>query len=87
MDKCRKTLKEQKSVEIADANCFVGFDAYKKLIDSGVDIVLIATPPHFRPEHFAACVNARKHVFMEKPAAVDPVGARAIMRSEERRVG
>ena len=84
LDGCRKTLKEQKNVEIADANCFVGFDAFQKLIDSGVDIVLIATPPKFRPEHFAACVDARKHVFMEKPVAVDPVGARAIMATAKK---
>ena len=84
LDKCRKALKERKSVEIADENCFVGFDAFQKLIDSGVDIVIIATPPHFRPEHFAACVAARKHIFMEKPMAVDPVGARSIMATAKK---
>ncbi|MBN1292805.1 MAG: Gfo/Idh/MocA family oxidoreductase [Candidatus Latescibacteria bacterium] len=62
-------------------NQFVGFDAYKKVIDSGVDVLLIATPPHFRPEHFAAAVAANKHVFMEKPVAVDPVGAKSIIES------
>ena len=58
---------------------FVGFDAYKGVIDSGVDLVLLTTPPHFRPEHFMAAADAGKHVFMEKPAAVDPVGIRTIL--------
>ena len=79
LDDCRKKLKEEKKVEIPDSNCFVGFDAYKKVIDSGVDLVILATPPYFRPEHFKAAIDARKHVFMEKPVAVDPVGARSVM--------
>jgi predicted dehydrogenase len=58
---------------------FVGFDAYKQLIDSGVDVVLLATPPHFRPEHFAYAVAAGKHCFVEKPVAVDAPGVRAVM--------
>jgi len=84
LESCREKLKEKKNVEIPDENCFIGFDAYQKLIDSGVDIVMLATPPHFRPEHFAACVNAKKHVFMEKPVAVDPVGARSIMSTAKK---
>jgi predicted dehydrogenase len=51
------------------------------VIESGVDIVLLATPPHFRPEHFAAAVAAGKHVFMEKPVAVDPVGIKMIIET------
>jgi len=84
IDECRKKLKEEKEVEIAEEMCFVGFDAYEKVIDSGVDIIILATPPHFRPEHFAAAINARKHVFMEKPVAVDPVGARSIIASSKK---
>jgi len=80
VDSCRKSLKE-KNQEIADANCFVGFDAIDRVIASGVDIVLMATPPFFRPDHFAACIKAGKHVFMEKPVAVDPVGARSIIET------
>ena len=53
---------------------FVGFDAYKQLIDSGVDVVLLATPPHFRPQHLAYAVAAGKHCFVEKPVAVDAPG-------------
>jgi predicted dehydrogenase len=84
IDKCRADLKKQKNIEIADENCFVGFDSYEKVIDSGVDIVLLCTPPHFRPAHVAAAVAAGKHIFMEKPIAVDPVGARSVMVSAER---
>ncbi len=81
LDRCRNQLKERKNVEIADEKCFLGFDAYQKVIESDVDVVLLAAPPFFRPSHFDAAVRARKHVFMEKPVAVDPVGARAIMAS------
>lgn len=58
---------------------FSGFDSFQKVIDSGVDVVILATPPHFRPEHFEAAVKAGKHVFMEKPVAVDPVGIRRVL--------
>ena len=79
MDACRSKLAEN-NVQIADDKCFIGFDAYQKLIDlSDVDVVLLATPPHFRPQHFEACVQAKKHTFMEKPIAVDPVGVRKIL--------
>ncbi len=81
MGSYRNYLKEKTGVEVADENCFLGFDAYQKVIDSGVDVVIIATPPVFRPLHFAAAVEAKKHVFMEKPVAVDPEGARQIMAS------
>ncbi len=84
IEETRAYIKKEKNVEVADEKCFLGFDAYEKVIDSGVDILIIATPPHFRPEHFAAGVNARKHIFMEKPVAVDPVGARSIMSSSKK---
>jgi predicted dehydrogenase len=81
---CKSKLAE-KGVKIEDKNCFIGFDSYQKLIDSGdVDVVLLATPPHFRPEHFEACVKAKKHTFMEKPIAVDPVGVRKILASSKK---
>ncbi len=60
--------------------CFTGFDAYKHVIASGIDLVLLVTPPHFRPQHLRAAVDAGVHVFMEKPVAVDPVGARLVMQ-------
>lgn len=78
---CRGKLKAQKNVDIPDNRCFTGFDAYKRLLETDVDVVLLATPPHFRPEHLDACVRAKKHVFMEKPAAVDPVGIRSVIGS------
>jgi predicted dehydrogenase len=84
LDKCRAELKTQKNVEIPDEMCFLGFDNYEKVIDSGVDIVLLCTPPHFRPQHVEAAVKAGKHIFMEKPCAVDPVGARSVLVSSER---
>jgi predicted dehydrogenase len=78
LDKCRKNLKSARGIEVAEEKCFVGFDAYQEVIDSGVDLVLFATPPHFRPQHVKAAIEAGKHVFQEKPVAVDPHGARII---------
>ncbi|MCU0753022.1 MAG: Gfo/Idh/MocA family oxidoreductase [Akkermansiaceae bacterium] len=64
--------------------CFGGFDSYQKVIASGCDYVLMATPPAFRPLHFAAAVEAGKHCFIEKPVAVDPIGARSIIATGEK---
>ena len=66
-------------MNVTEQRKFIGFDAYKKLLESGVDMVILTTPPHFRPEHFEAAVKAGKHVFLEKPVAVDPVGIRRII--------
>jgi predicted dehydrogenase len=84
LDTCRATLKKERNIEIDDAKCFTGFDNYQKVIDAGVDIVLLCTPPHFRPLHVEAAVNAGKHIFMEKPVAVDPVGARSVLISSKK---
>ena len=70
-----------KRAEVPKERQFVGFDAYQKVIDSGVDMVILTTPPHFRPEHIAAAVKAKKHVFCEKPMAVDGTGVRSVMES------
>jgi predicted dehydrogenase len=70
-------------VSVSEDTSFVGFDAYQKVIDSDVDMVILATPPQFRPEHLRAAIEAGKHVFMEKPVAVDPVGIRSIISSSE----
>jgi predicted dehydrogenase len=67
-------VKKETGQEVPEANCFVGFDAYKKVIDL-VDVVLLVTPPVFRPLHFEAAVQAGKHIFMEKPICVDVAGA------------
>lgn len=84
IDSCRAKLKKEKNLEVADENVFVGFDSYEKVIASGVDVVILAEPPHFRPMHFEAAVQARKHIFMEKPVAVDPVGIRSVMASAKK---
>lgn len=68
-------------VQVQEANIFLGLDAYKKLIASGVDVVLLATPPGFRPQHLRAAVEAGKHVFCEKPISVDAPGVRSVMES------
>lgn len=75
----KKNLAEKHNQVVPDANCFVGFDAYKKVIDSGVDMVIIATPPVFRPVHFQYATEKGVHSFLEKPIAVDPKGYRMIM--------
>jgi predicted dehydrogenase len=80
----QRLLKKERGQEIPDSRCFVGFDAYQKLLDSGVDVVLHATPPHFRPMHAAAVVDASKHLFIEKPVAVDVPGAKSIMETADR---
>ncbi len=84
LEECKSKLKNDWKQEIPDENCFVGFDAYEKLLQTGVDIVLVATPPYFRPIHFEAAVQARKHCFLEKPVAVDAAGARSIMASAKK---
>lgn len=77
--KCREILLEKHNNSVDDDKCFLGFDAYKKLLEQDIDLVLIATPTHFHPDQFKAAVEAGKHVFMEKPAAVDPVGIRTVL--------
>src|SRR5438093_1035792 len=61
-------------VQVSDANRFVGLDAYEKVLASGIDVVILATPPGFRPIHLSAAVDAGKHIFCEKPMAVDAPG-------------
>jgi myo-inositol 2-dehydrogenase / D-chiro-inositol 1-dehydrogenase len=68
-------------VRVTSDKCFLGFDAYEKVINSGVDVVLLAAPPGFRPQHLAAAVAAGKHVFAEKPMAVDGPGVRSVLAS------
>src|SRR5579862_1614832 len=68
-------------VKVTPEKSFVGLDAYQKLIDSGVDVVLLATPPGFRPVHLKAAVDAGKHVFCEKPMATDASGVRSVLES------
>ncbi|GHT42048.1 dehydrogenase [Bacteroidia bacterium] len=82
MQGCRNSLKEHFNNEVPEANCFLGFDAYKKVMAMPeIDVVLLCTPTHFRPDQFKAAVEAGKHVFMEKPCAVDPTGIRTVIAS------
>jgi predicted dehydrogenase len=88
-DRLKSSLENLKKAAVADrvkvepGRCFVGFDAYQKVIDSGVDVVLLATPPGFRPQHLKAAVAAGKHIFTEKPMAVDAPGVRMVMAAAE----
>lgn len=77
----------QDRIKVEPDKRFVSFDAFQKLMKSDIDIVMLATPPGYRPEHFEAAINAQKHVFCEKPFGTDPVGVRRFMdaakKSEE----
>jgi predicted dehydrogenase len=67
--------------------CFTGFDAYHKVLASPVDLVILAAPPFFRPAHLKAAIEAGKHVFTEKPVAVDPLGVRSVIATSELAAG
>jgi myo-inositol 2-dehydrogenase / D-chiro-inositol 1-dehydrogenase len=71
-------------VKVTPETSFVGIDAYQKLINSGVDVVLLATPPGFRPIHLKAAIDAGKHVFCEKPMATDAPGLRSVLESAQK---
>ncbi len=71
-------------VKVGPESRFVGFDAFKKLIGSDLDIVMLATPPGYRPQHFEAAVEAKKNIFCEKPIATDPVGVRRFMAAAKK---
>jgi predicted dehydrogenase len=79
VDSLAEKLKNEKNIDIPSNKRFVGLDAYKQVVDSGVDIIIDATPPFFRPEHFKYAVEKGKHCFLEKPICVDPVGYRTII--------
>ena len=83
VNRCRQTLKE-KGVEFPDDKCFSGFDAYRKVIDSDVDVVLHCSPPVFRPDQFEYAIEKGKHCFIEKPCGVDSVGVRKIIATSKR---
>ena len=69
--------------KVAGDHVYTGFDAYKKVLAADVDLVILATPPGFRPAHLAAAVAAGKHVFTEKPVATDSVGIRSVLATYE----
>jgi predicted dehydrogenase len=69
-------------VDVPDDRCFIGWDAYRDVIHcKGVDVVILATPPHFRPLHLQEAVAAGKHIFAEKPVAVDAPGVRSVLKT------
>ena len=86
-DRLQRSLKTLKAHEVRNQvsvdpdHQFVGLDAFQKVIDSDVDVILLATPPHFRPQHLRAAIDANKHVFAEKPVAVDGPGVRSVLES------
>ncbi|MDR1224277.1 MAG: Gfo/Idh/MocA family oxidoreductase [Tannerella sp.] len=83
VDAARRKMKEDFKQDIPESSCFTGFDSYRKVLEAGVDMVLLTTPPVFRPLHFKAAVEAGKHAFLEKPVAVDPAGVRRIIASSK----
>jgi myo-inositol 2-dehydrogenase/D-chiro-inositol 1-dehydrogenase len=87
VDACRASIMKEHQQDVPLDKCFVGFDAYQKVIDAGVDVILLATPPFFRPDHLAAAIAAKKHVFAEKPVCVDPTGARSVMATAQKAKG
>lgn len=84
IDACRERFASF-NLPIPQENCFAGFDGYKKVMAiPDVDVVILATPPQFRPDHFLEAVLKGKHAFLEKPVAVDPVGIRSIITSAKK---
>ena len=73
----------ESKIDVPPERQFVGFDGYKHVLASDVDVVLLTTPPHFRPLHLQAAIAAGKHVFAEKPCAVDAAGVHSVLRSCE----
>ncbi len=85
LSQCKENLRKAigDHFKVTDDHCFAGFDAYKNVLASDVDLVILATPPGFRPMHLKAAIEAGKHVFMEKPVAVDPAGVRSVMAASD----
>jgi len=83
LDGKHNDLKEEfgDRVDVPKERRYTGFDGYKQLIDSDVDVVLLVTPPGFRPIHYKYAIEKGKHVFMEKPHAVDATGIRSVLET------
>ncbi len=83
LERCKNNL-EKLDIKIPDEHCFVGFDAYLKLLAiPEINYVILSTPPHFRPIHLKAAIEAGKNVFIEKPVAVDGFGVRMVIEAGE----
>ena len=85
LDRCRRQLTEKlgAKVKVTNETCFEGWDAHKKVLACDVDLVILTEPPQFRPSHLRAAIEAGKHVFAEKPVAVDPVGVRSVIETSQ----
>lgn len=93
-DKLESSLKRLKTdaryakvadrVQVDGGHRFTGFEAYKKMLASDIDYVMLCTPPGWRPVHFVAAVEAKKHIFAEKPFGTDPVGVRKVMDASKK---
>ena len=84
VDELADKLKQTRDIDIPRNKRFAGLDAYKQVVDSGVDVVIDCTPPFFRPAHFEYIVKQNKHCFIEKPLFVDAVGYRKVMATAKR---
>ncbi|HZB26695.1 MAG TPA: Gfo/Idh/MocA family oxidoreductase, partial [Vicinamibacterales bacterium] len=91
LGQCREQLsklvadepKYKQAIKVTDEKCFTGFDAFEKVLASDVQYVILASPPGFRPAHLKAAVAAGKHIFTEKPVAVDSAGIRSVLETYE----
>ena len=86
LDKSYENLKLENPdrLKVDEGHKFIGFDSYRKLLETDVDVVILATPPNFRPGHLAAAVEADKHIFCEKPVAVDAPGIRSVIETAKK---
>jgi len=84
MNNLKRVEKLAPRVKVEKEREYLGLEAYQKVIGSGVDVVLLATPPGFRPLHLAACIEAGKHVFCEKPVGTDAPGVRSVLETTEK---
>ena len=86
LEQSYNALKEEnpEKLQVTEKHKFIGFDAYKKVLESDVDVVILATPPSFRPGHLEAAIEAGKHIFFEKPIAVDAPGIRRVIETAKK---
>ncbi|MGI9517663.1 MAG: Gfo/Idh/MocA family protein [Pirellulaceae bacterium] len=85
IDSCREQLEIEIGdyMDVDDDHCFTGFDCHEKLVETDVDVVLLCSPPYFRPMQMEAAVAAGKHIFCEKPIATDAPGVRRVMAASD----
>lgn len=86
IESCAKSIKGQipDKFAVEQDHMFTGFDCYKKICETDIDVILLATPPHFRPAQLKAAVDAGKHVFCEKPVGVDVPGVKSVLETCEK---